>query len=175
MGSLQEELSGAHLAPFKTNGLLGDGEGGGEGPARGKGRPEEHKGEDGTQSRRKKGKEAASSEAGTEAPKDPAVPGVPREHKAPLLWQPRRIRAMPGDPAAPCSPRGGRTCPYPSRARARPRNSPPWPGPATGELIVVGPRAGGSAQGGRGTRAHAQTPVSSRPQPQCACADSCLE
>lgn len=40
MGSLQEELSGVHLAPFKTNGLLGDGgEGGGEGPARVKGRP----------------------------------------------------------------------------------------------------------------------------------------
>lgn len=44
---------------------------------------------------------AASYEAGTGAPKGPAAPGVPRGHKAPLLWKPRRTQAMPGDPAAP--------------------------------------------------------------------------
>ena len=182
MGSLQKEPSSATSLPphchkavevtpqrdGKTNAPLGGGGGEGgscqvKGPAlRKEATLRDTKGRTGwerTQSRRKKGMGAASYEAGTGAPKGPAAPGVPRGHKAPLLWKPRRTQAMPGDPAAPRSPRGGRTCPYPSRARARPRNSPPWPVPATGELIVVGPRTGGSAQGGRGIRTHARTPA----------------
>lgn len=62
----------------------------------------------------------------------------------PVTKETRQAGAAPGGPgpAQPRSPRGGRTCPCPSTARARPRNSPPWPVPAAGARIVASPAAG---------------------------------
>lgn len=118
--------------------------------------------------------EAASSEAGTGAPKDPAVPGVPRGHKAPSVMEtsqdsgharrPRRRRAHLGE-AALALIRVGR-----EPGRVIHRHGPARPPERSLLSVRERAEAGGEAAAsgrmrrllptlGLSTRAHVQTPA----------------
>jgi len=118
--------------------------------------------------------EAASSEAGTGAPKDPAVPGVPRGHNAPSVMEtsqdsgharrPRRRRAHLGEaalalirvgrePGRVIHRHGPSRPPESSLLSVRERAEARREAAASGRMRELLPR------GGRSPRAHARTPA----------------